>query len=191
MILKKFAEENEMVAAGTPIFLFGSSESDWIVKVGVTDRDIIKIQRGDSAWVFIDVFPSRKFKAVVTSVGSAANPMNGTYEVELSLNEKEPKFTSGFIAKTDIFPSAQTPFYIIPLEAIAQADEFSAEVYTVDDNSEAKIINVNIYRIFDENAALSSGLEDVQFIVTEGVNYLSEGAKVTIKEDKNSVFYEN
>ncbi|MBL7137152.1 MAG: efflux RND transporter periplasmic adaptor subunit [Bacteroidales bacterium] len=50
-ILLKLAEEHEIVGQGQPVFLFGSSEEEWVVKASLTDRDVVKIDLGDPAMV--------------------------------------------------------------------------------------------------------------------------------------------
>ena len=49
IVMKQFVKENELVSAGYPVFLFGSTGKYWKVKAGLSDKDLIKINPGDSA----------------------------------------------------------------------------------------------------------------------------------------------
>ena len=84
-ILKKLAEEHEMIAPGYPLFLFSSSESDWVLRTVLSDVDVVKIQGNDSARIQFDAFPGKNYNAVVSEVAKASDPYTGTYKVELRL----------------------------------------------------------------------------------------------------------
>ena len=68
------------------------------------DRDIIKINPGDSAEVSFDAYPGVMFSAIVDQVGEMSNPYTGTYETELTLKDAGYRLVSGFVASADIFP---------------------------------------------------------------------------------------
>ncbi len=81
-ILKRVAEENEIIGTGYPIFLFGSTENDWIIRVNITDKDIFSLKLNDKAEIKFDAYPDKTFTASVTEIGNSADPYTGTYEVE-------------------------------------------------------------------------------------------------------------
>ena len=83
IVMKQFVKKNELVSSGYPVFLFGTSGKYWKVKAGLSDRDMIKINPGDSAEVGFDAWPGVKFSAMVDQVGEMSNPYTGTYEAEL------------------------------------------------------------------------------------------------------------
>ncbi len=180
-VLRRFAETGELVNAGMPIVLFGTSGAGWLVRVGVTDKDIVKLNLGDRAEVYIDAYPNRKFTAVVSEVGGAANPMNGTFEVELSLDPVAEKLASGFVVKVDIYPSETKLYYTIPIEAVYEADGTDAVVFVTDKMRETAIKrNVGIAKIFTDKVAVSSGLDDSDHVITSGVEYLISGSSVEV-----------
>ena len=61
-IQKILVESNEMIAPGYPAILFASTESDWVVRSALTDKDIVKLSIGDSAQVTMDAFPGTFFQ---------------------------------------------------------------------------------------------------------------------------------
>src|SRR5690554_1819879 len=42
-VLKRYIENNEMVAPGTPAFVFAPNQGGWVMRAGVTDRDIVRL----------------------------------------------------------------------------------------------------------------------------------------------------
>ncbi|MFQ5605118.1 MAG: efflux RND transporter periplasmic adaptor subunit [bacterium] len=180
-ILRRFVEANELIPAGAPVFLFGSSEKEWLVRVAVTDRDILKLQLGDSAKVAVDAYPEVIFSAYITELGEAANPLNGTYEVELTIDSAGLRLVSGFVARVDIFPSKKYSYRFIPVEAVVEADGDDAFVYQLDPSKElAKRVPIKIGFILNDRVAVVAGLEKVVEVVTEGAPYLSDGSRILV-----------
>jgi len=178
-ILKRFIEKNEMVAPGMPIFVFASAGKAWIVRAGVTDFDIIRLQLGDAATVTFDAYPGVIFEANIAEIAEIADPMSGTFEVELKVNQGNYKLISGFVAKVSIVPSLKQKFATIPIEALAEAEGENGFVYTVEGNT-ARKIPVQISNIFGSEIAIRSGLENIAFVVTDGAAYLMDGKTVEV-----------
>ena len=180
-ILKRFVEVNELVASGTPVFLFGSSDEAWIVRGGVTDRDVIRIRLGDSATVRFDAYPEKTFDAEVTEIAEAANPLSGSYEVEVSLHPTETRLVSGFVAGVDIHTSEVIAAHVIPVEALIEANGSSGYVFAPDVSGKtANKIPVKIADIFGSRVAVTTGLEDIKNVVTDGAQYLVDGSHIQV-----------
>jgi len=180
VILKQFVKANELVAPGYPVFLFGTSGRTWKVKTGLSDRDIVKINNGDSAVVTMDAWPGVKFPAFVEQVGEMANPATGTYDAELLLNDMGYRLAAGFVAGTDIFPSVKNTFLLIPVASIVEADGLTGYLFSVSDSMTVKKIRVTIVAITGSMAAVQSGEKSIKRIVTGGAAYLRDGEKVRI-----------
>jgi len=178
-ILKRFAEENEMVGPGTPVFYFGATGEAWRAEVGITEKDIVHVHLGDSASVSFDAYPKKNFPGKVTEIAEIADPMSGTYETEIQLDPQDMKLVSGFVAKADLFPSNRQKFYWIPVEALVEADGETAFVFTHVDGK-SKRIQIKIGSIYNQNVAVLKGLEGVKTVVTDGVSYLIDGSEIQI-----------
>lgn len=180
IILKQFVYVNEFIASGYPVFLFGSSGKNWRVKTGLSDRDIVRINPGDSATVTLDAWPNIKFPAVVDQVGEMANPLTGTYEVEMTLSRTDYRLATGFIAGVKIFPSKKETFIMIPVGAIVEADGKSGYIYSVRDSMTTQKTKIEIVAISGSKAAIKGNLNGIKEIVSEGAAYLRDGEKVKI-----------
>lgn len=178
-ILKRFAEVNELVGAGMPVFYFGTTTQEWIVRVGVTDKEILQLQLNDSAYVTFDAYPSTQFPAQITEIAETSDPMSGTFEVELKVSQGKNKFVSGFVAKVTLFSSFKTKYSLIPIEALVEGDGNNGFVFSLAGNK-VKRIPVQINFIVGSDIAIESGLENVNEVVTEGVAYLREGDVVEV-----------
>lgn len=176
-IQKITVEANELIAPGYPALLFASTESDWVVRVALTDKDIVKFSLGDSARVEMDAFPDMRFPAEITELGAITDPVTGTYEVELQILHTEPQFRSGFIARAYIFPTKTSHSLVVPLETLLGASDNRASVY-VFRNGEVSRRRIRTGRMVGDQIMVSEGLEPGELVVTEGAKYIVEGSRV-------------
>ena len=178
VLLRKRANPGELVSPGQTVLVMGSAGSGSIVRVGVTDRDAVRIRMGDPATVEFSAYPDQQFTAVVSEVPAAANPMTGTYAVEVRL-QQAPGMATGLIGKVVIHPRTSGTARKIPIEALVEADGNKGVVYTVDQDI-AKRRDISIAAIDERHVAVTAGLDDASLVVTAGGVYLSEGAKVKV-----------
>lgn len=179
-VLKQLVKENELVGAGYPVFLFGTKGKFWKVKSGISDRDIVKINPGDSAVIVFDAWPGIKFPAFVGQVSEMADPMTGTYEIELNLDGMGYRLASGFVAGVDIFPARKHNLIIIPVGAIAEAEGRKGSVFYVTDSGIVKKTKVNIVTISGSSITVEGIPQGISEIIFEGVAYVDEGMKVEV-----------
>ncbi len=179
-IFRRIAEENEIVGPGNPIFLFGSTDNDWIVRVNITDKDIFSLQLNDKADIKFDAYPDKIFHATVTEIGNSADPYTGTYEVELRLEQTNTKFASGLFATVDIYPSRKEKFKIISVNALIEGNETEGYIYQVINKNKVKKLKIKIYKISDKDLFIKSGAEAGAEIITEGVSYVIGTSEVEV-----------
>jgi len=183
-ILKRFFEESELISPGSPVFIFASTEKNLILRFSVIDEDVVRLTLLDPADLFFDVFPDTIFTAYVSEIAETADLLTGTFEVELTIDDKEndieEKLVSGFIAKLDLYPSKTDVQTLVPISSIVEGDKNTGFVYTVNSDLKAVKVPVVISKLIDRSAVVSGGLENINFIVTSGVSYLTDGALVKI-----------
>jgi RND family efflux transporter MFP subunit len=183
-VLKRLAEEGELLGSGTPVFIYGSYRNGWVIRAGVTDQQIVRLQKGDAAHVTFDAYPEMIFNARVSEVEAVANPYTGTFEVELQLDDSNVQLYSGFVAKVSIMPSDSRTYSIIPVEALIEGVQNEGFVYqVVRDGNQVKKCKIKIDRIYKDFLLVTSGLNGVNEVVTLGAPYLSENSLINIIEE--------
>ncbi|MCK4662630.1 MAG: efflux RND transporter periplasmic adaptor subunit [Bacteroidales bacterium] len=178
-ILKRIAEKNEIIGSGYPVFFFGSTENDWVVRVNITDKDIFLIKLKDNAEIKFDAYTNKIFPATVSEIGNSADPYTGTYEVELTLKPTNTKFASGLIARVDIFPLNKEKYCLVPINALIEGSETIGYIYKVI-NSKPEKLKIEIHHIDNEFLYVSKGINPGTEIIIEGVNYIDNGSEVEI-----------
>lgn len=176
-ILKLLVESSEIIAPGFPAILFASTENDWVVRVSVTDKDIVKLALGNSASVSMDPFPGTVFKAIVNELGTVADPVTGTYEAELIIIHPRKEFRTGFISRVDIYPRQLLSSLVVPIEALLDASDNTAFVYVYEDGMANKR-KIRTGTILKNRVVVLDGISAGELVITDGAKYLSGNKQV-------------
>jgi RND family efflux transporter MFP subunit len=180
VILRRTAEPGETVPPGAPILLFGSDARGRVLRVGLSDRDLVRVARGDPAVVRFEALPGREITGQVADISAAAQMGTGTYGVEIAL-EGGGELANGFVGTAEIIPQGRTSAARVPIEAIIEADGDRGVVFTLSaDGGHAERREVTIAFIDGTDVAVSGGLEGAVSVITDGAPYLEDGAPVTV-----------
>jgi RND family efflux transporter MFP subunit len=155
-----------------------------VVRTSLADRDVVRIDVGDPASVSFDAFPGRRFAGRVTRVGSSADPLTGTFEIEVEVAPDGARFARGLVAKVSLpigdgtGPAGQT---VVPVSAIVEADGDSATVYVLDTaQGVARRKQVTVGAIVGERVIVVAGLVEGEQVITDGAAWLTDGRPVRV-----------
>lgn len=178
-VLMKISEQGELITPFAPAIILGTGGSSFNVKVGLADKDVVKVKIGDNAEVRLDAYAGEVFPARVTEIAQIINPSTGTYEVELTLNSNGKKLISGFVAKSKITPQSERQVLMIPASALIEAENENAFVFVFNGQSVEKR-KILIGGIHQNQVEVLTGLSTADQVVTLGANFLSEGQNVKV-----------
>src|SRR5690606_18531684 len=135
----KLMSEGEVTGPGSPVLMIVSGrKNDWVVKVGVSDRDWARLKPGDKAEVELDAYPGEQLNGVVSFLSLVADPATHLYEVEVRLTGTVPRMASGLFAKVSLWPSQSRRFEIIPVEALLEGHGSEGFVFVVEEGKARK-----------------------------------------------------
>jgi RND family efflux transporter MFP subunit len=179
-ILKKLMNEGEMAGPGSPVFQFnGTAGNDWVIRFGVSDKDWAVLKKGDKASVAIDAYPNRSFTGIITEIAQGADAASGTYEIEVKVLPGDKKFAAGLFCNITLNTTANEKVTMIPIEALTEGNGKTGYVYLLNnDNKTVTKKRVMIAFVDNDKVGISSGLDNVKNVITDGVNYLTEDAIV-------------
>lgn len=182
-VIKKLANEGEMVTPGSPVYIINSvGKNDWVVRVGVSDKDWARLQLNDKAEISLDAYPGLTFAGSVSKIEQAAEMGSGTFAVEIQVNPGNQKFASGLVGRVHIFPSNLQKVFMVPIEALHEADENSGNVFSVEPKTNTAVMHrVQIAYILEDKVAISSGLQNIPEVITQGTSYLSDKIRVKVQ----------
>ena len=169
-ILKKLKEVNEITGPGHPVFVFASTEADWILKVSLSDRDIVRIKPGDSAVIAFDAYPGKEFRAGVSETAMASNLLSGTFDAVLTLTELPERLVTGLIGSAVIYPQKIKGF-VIPYVSLKEASGQKAWIYVLQNGVPVRR-EISILALTDEGVFVDKGVDEKDTVVTEGAAYI-------------------
>ena len=184
VVLQRLAEASELVQPGQPVLVLGGTSGGWIVRTALADRDAVRVDAGDAASVSFDAFPGREFAGRVTRVGSSADPMTGTFDVEIEVAPDGARFARGLVARVSLAiadGSAGTMRTVVPVTAIVEAQGSAATVYVLDAGGRvARRRQVTVGPIVGDRVVITLGLASGEQVVTDGAAWLSDGDPVRL-----------
>lgn len=182
-VVKKMGNEGELTGPGTPIFYITSNrQGDWVVRVGVSDKDWARLKVGDKANVQLDAYPSEAFSGSITKLAPAADPMNKLYEIEVRIAPKGKRLATGLFAKVELKPVQSRTYTVVPLEAIVEGNGKEAFIYVLDETrKKVKRLPVQIGFVDGDKVLITNGLEGISEVITSGSAFLTESSTVIVK----------
>ena len=182
-MLRRLAEERELVSAGTPVLVLGAQDQGFIVRTGLADREIVQVRLGDAAQVRLDALPDATLRGKVTEVASAADAASGMFRIEVTLDTTDLPLKSGLVAKLTVVPSSASAGsrVYVPIGAIVEGDGRTARLFVLD-KDRARRRDVEVAFIEGDNVALVGGVEAGEHVITDGAQYLEDGEQVAIAE---------
>jgi multidrug efflux system membrane fusion protein len=177
-VTRKFMNEGELAGAGSPVVMIASNRrNDWVVKVGVSDKDWARLKTGDRASVHLDAYPDDTLSGTVIRLAQAADPLNKLYEIEIRIDPKGKRLATGLFAKVELRPSQSRSYAVVPVEAIVEGNGRDAFVY-VNDKGKAKRLPITVGYLDGDQVLITSGLEGVPQVITAGSAFLTEGSTI-------------
>ena len=187
-VTRKVTNAGEYVAAGASVYLIsGNRRADWVVRVGVSDKDWARLQPGNRASIRLDAYPDQTFSGTVSELAQAADPTNKLYEVEVKINPGldgpgAARFAPGLFANVTLVPAQSRSYAVVPVEAIVEGNGKDGFVYVVsDDHRKVRKIPVQIGYLDGDKVLLTNGLSGVKQVVTAGSAFLTEESSVVVK----------
>jgi RND family efflux transporter MFP subunit len=183
-VLRKFANEGQVVAPGTPILqINGAANGKWLLKAGVSDYQWAIIKAGDKATVATDALPGKEFNGVVTKKSEGIDPLSGTFLIQIEVMNVPPAtIAAGLFGKATIKPSQTITAWSIPYDALLDGDASNGYVFITNDNATAQKVKIQIAKVENQQVIVSGGLENAKALIISGSAYLNEGSKIKLVE---------
>jgi multidrug efflux system membrane fusion protein len=179
-VLRRSAEPGETVDPGTTVLELGSQARGNVVEIGIADRDVVSVRKGDPAVASFDALPGQSFQGRVTQIAGAADPGTGAYGVEITLRDAG-RLVAGLVGRVEIRPALGVPATLVPIEAVLEADGDEATVFALSaDSTRAERRRVTVAFIAGSNVAVAGGLEGAAVVLTDGAAYLDDGVAVQV-----------
>lgn len=181
-VIRKMKNEGELSEPGGPVLITGavSSASPWVLSTGVSDKEWSLIEKGNAAAVSFEAFPGKTFPATVSKKSLAADPVDGTFGIELKINFGNTQPATGMFGKASITSSNKQTGYSIPYESLLEANGKKGFVFASNDGKTVKKVEVVVGAINDKQVQITSGLENYTYVVSSGSPYLNDESIIKV-----------
>lgn len=181
------------VTAGQTVLNTISSDQELAVDFNIEQKDIYRFSTllnkketaSDSTFTLAfgaDVYP---YPGKIVLIDRAVNPQTGTIKARLVFPNKDNLLKAGMNGTVRVKNSGSQQAVIIPYKAVTeQLGEFF--VYIPGDSSKVSQRKVVLGKQLGTNVIIKEGLQQGEKVVTEGVQNLREGVKVTIVAPSDS-----
>lgn len=180
-VIKKLAQQGEIVASGSPILVIGEQGSnEWVLRVGLSDKDWALVEVGASAKVYLDAFPNQHIQGRISKKLLTPDIASGTFQAEIKLVINKVQPAIGMFGKASISISQTYTFQSIPYSSLVEADGNKAFVFIPIDRGRVKKQAIEIFSFNDDYVQVKAGLEGVKEIVKSNSAFLNESSLITI-----------
>jgi membrane fusion protein (multidrug efflux system) len=165
----------EVVAPGSPLLTLENTDR-MLVRLELADRDFVKVRLGQPAEATAAAFPGRVFRGEVSRLGSAADPVTRTFEVEARLYNPDRVLRPGLIVTLRIVLGRE-PGLVVPAEAVVEEHNGRGAVFAVR-GGVARHLEVGLGRRLDREVQVTEGLSEGDEVVVVGHQDLVDGQAV-------------
>lgn len=180
VITDKLVEAGDVVAPQTRLFEL-ADVSTLVVRVGVSELDVVDLAVGDTVGVALDAYPGGSLTGVIRRVFPTADPATRLVPVEVALQgTRSAEARPGFLARVTFGLGTRGGVLLVPASAIVGGGEAGPEAVFVVEESTASRRAVSTGMTSRGRVEILQGLEAEELVVTVGNNALRDGAEVRV-----------
>ena len=178
---EQYLEVGEMAAPGLPLVRILNTDQ---VKItgGVPERFALSVHSGDSAWITFDIFPNQRLVGRIDYVGSAVNPANRTFPVEIVLDNKGRLIKPHMVAKVQLVREHLEDAIIIPRQVVERTEN-GHRVYLAQPSEgglAASARYIELGPAHRNRIVVQSGLAVGELLITLGHQQVDDGSPIRL-----------
>ena len=199
-VLRRLAEPNELVTAGHAVLTLAADDDGWIVRAGLSEREVGRMRLGDSAEITLPGTGQTAVPGRVVQISEAADSLTRTTPVEIALDalrcppadsavghlsggeKRRVALCKLLLSKPDTLhpqPVAARP--VVPASALIEGAGDSASLYLIPPGAATtRRLVVKVEALFGTEAYLGTALPPGAQVVAFGAEFLRDGAPITL-----------
>lgn len=181
VISAKLASTGQLVGPGAPVYKL--SQIDTLkVLLPVPDYQISEWAKGKE--VTADLYGEKK-QGKVINVFPSTNQNTGTISVEVEIPNKDHKWFPGQVVKAEAKLKEQVGLFV-PIEAVISTGTNSKPYVFLLQDRKARKTEVTVGKLFENKLEITSGLSELDQVITKGADRLFDGDPVTVEENEGT-----
>jgi RND family efflux transporter MFP subunit len=148
------------------------------IEVDVSQRDVVRIKKGQPASMAVSAYPGRSFPGLVSVVNLTADPATKKFHVEVAADNPDLILRPNTFGEILIEVSSHEDALVVPQNAILE----NKYVFVVNEDSTVRRQDVSLGLENTDMVEILSGVQSGDKVVVEGSYGLDNGTKIQIKE---------
>jgi RND family efflux transporter MFP subunit len=148
------------------------------IEVDVSQKDVVRIKKGQPASMTVSALPGRYFPGRVSVVNLAADPMTKKFHVEVAADNPDLLLRPNTFGEILIEVSSHEDALVVPQNAILE----NKYVFVVNEDNTVRRQDVSVGLENTDMVEILSGVQFGDRVVVEGSYGLDDGTKIEIKE---------
>lgn len=152
------------------------------ITAGVPERFAADVGRGSPARITFDVLPGRVFEARIDYVGSAVNPQNRTFPIEVALANPGQAIKPEMVANVEVLKRTLSEAVVVPQEALVRVEN-GFVVFVVEEIEGRTIAHarrVSLGASQRNQVVVQAGLAAGDRLIVAGQNQVADGDRVKV-----------
>ncbi len=162
-------------AASTPVYTIGDLSTVWLV-ANVREADAPYVRRGQPVEVRVLALPDRVFKAHLTYVAPAVDPVTRRLAVHAEIANSEGLLKPEMFATFTIASGDESRALAVPSQAVVYEGE-SARVWITGPHDTLALRSIHVGRSGDGMVEVLAGLDPTDNVITSGSLFIDRAAK--------------
>lgn len=154
--------------------------SQLAIKINIPENEISKIRIGQKVKVRVSSLDDAVFEGAVDERGVAADELSHSYPVKIRLSRTPKDLLPGMVCKVAFAGGDSSEGFEIPNRAVQLDNDGRRFVWVAEDGT-AHRRYVTIGDLTRNGVIISSGIEENEQVITDGISKICEGSKIKIK----------
>lgn len=176
VVTEKLVETGDVVGNQTRLFTI-ADVSQLVVRLGVSELDVVQLEQGDAVVVTLDALPNRQLSGRIRRIFPVGDPTTRLVPVEVVLDAQSARVARpGFLARVTFDLTTSNNVLLVPVSAVL-GGQGSQAVFVVENNTAVRR-TVSTGLTSRGRVEVVSGLSDGEQVVVTGHNELRDGMTV-------------
>ncbi len=177
VVTAREVEVGDLASPRAPLLELASGRG-LLLRVPVSELEVVRLKTGDTAEVSVDALPDLNLQGSIQRIFPAADGVSRQVTVELLVAEMPPDVRYGFLARAHLVLERIPEALLVPEAALQRGTQGQTFVWVVEDGA-ARMRDVEVGHRFQGRAVVADGLNEGEMVVLEGVARLRDGIAVT------------
>lgn len=148
-VLRRHVEEGDAVSANEPL-IQAADLNRLVIRVGIPERDVVHLDRGQQAEFTIDAYPDQLFNGTIERIYPSADPESRLFTVEIKVTSDQQNriIRPGYLARVSMDADRRENVLAVPSESLLASGRDERFVYVInsDNRLERRDITTGIER---------------------------------------------